>query len=417
VNRTLPYLAVLLTWLGLSPGSQAADRAVLELKDGDRIVLLGDDLIERNQKHGYLETSLTLLNPNKNLTFRNLGWSGDTVFGDARAGFGSRPDGFKHLKEHVVALKPTVILVGYGMSESFDGAAGLGAFTKGLNELLDVLSGTNATIVLLSPIPHEDLGRPLPDPTAHNAQLVLYREAMKQTAATRGVSYLDLGILEAGAGKAGGTKVTLTDDGIHLSAFGYWLADSRIASELTGNLGTGWTVRVRPDGTAEATNADTSQVRSSARGARFEVRDRTLPLVRSPLAEGSARPEWLKGEVRRLEFEGLEPGAYTLKIDGKAVATADAERWKSMELGKGPEFDQAQRLRSVINEKNLLYFHRWRPQNETYLFGFRKHEQGNNAREIPLFDPLVEAKEKEIATLRTPVSHVYELSRESEVGR
>jgi hypothetical protein len=34
-----------------------------------------------------------------------------------------------------------------------------------------------------------------------------------------------------------------------------------------------------------------------------------------------------------------------------------------------------------------------------------------------LFDPLVEAKEKEIATLRTPVSHVYELVLESEVGR
>jgi hypothetical protein len=43
-----------------------------------------------------------------------------------------------------------------------------------------------------------------------------------------------------------------------------------------------------------------------------------------------------------------------------------------------------------------LYFHRWRPQNETYLFGFRKHEQGKNGIEIPQFDPLVEAKEKAI---------------------
>ena len=65
----------------------------------------------------------------------------------------------------------------------------------------------------------------------------------------------------------------------------------------------------------------------------------------------------------------------------------------------------------------MLYFYRWRPQNETYLFGFRKHEQGNNAREIPQFDPLVEAKEKEIARLRRPVKHTYELVRESEVSK
>ena len=47
-------------------------------------------------------------------------------------------------------------------------------------------------------------------------------------------------------------------------------------------------------------------------------------------------------------------------------------------------------------EKNRLYFHRWRPENETYIFGFRKKEQGQNAVEIPQFDPLVAAKEAEI---------------------
>ena len=57
-------------------------------------------------------------------------------------------------------------------------------------------------------------------------------------------------------------------------------------------------------------------------------------------------------------------------------------------------------LTKAILEKNRLFFYRWRPQNETYLFGFRKHEQGNNGVEIPMFDPLVTGKEKEIAKLR-----------------
>jgi hypothetical protein len=47
-----------------------------------------------------------------------------------------------------------------------------------------------------------------------------------------------------------------------------------------------------------------------------------------------------------------------------------------------------------------LFFHRWRPANETYLFLFRKHEQGNNAKEIPQFDPIIEKREHEIEQLR-----------------
>ncbi len=50
--------------------------------------------------------------------------------------------------------------------------------------------------------------------------------------------------------------------------------------------------------------------------------------------------------------------------------------------------------------KDFLFFNRWRPQNETYLFGFRKHEQGQNAKEIPMFDPLIEQADKKIDELK-----------------
>jgi len=63
--------------------------------------------------------------------------------------------------------------------------------------------------------------------------------------------------------------------------------------------------------------------------------------------------------------------------------------------GAVPAADEA--LRALIVEKNRLFFHRWRPANETYLFGFRKHEQGRNAAEMPMFDPLVEKVERDIA--------------------
>ena len=106
----------------------------------------------------------------------------------------------------------------------------------------------------------------------------------------------------------------------------------------------------------------------------------------------------------------LAGGKYTLHVDGQAVATATAAEWSAgVTLRSGPEFEQAEKLRQAIVEKNQMYFHRWRPENETYLFGFRKGEQGQNAKEIPEFDPLIEKKEAEIAKLRVPVRHTYEL--------
>src|SRR4051794_36636452 len=98
----------------LGPILAGAAEAPLTLADGDRVVFLGNTLIEREQRSGYWETALVRHFPGKKIEFRNLGWSGDTVFGAARAGFGTTKDGFRHLKEHVLALKPTVILLGYG---------------------------------------------------------------------------------------------------------------------------------------------------------------------------------------------------------------------------------------------------------------------------------------------------------------
>jgi hypothetical protein len=57
-------------------------------------------------------------------------------------------------------------------------------------------------------------------------------------------------------------------------------------------------------------------------------------------------------------------------------------------------------LRQAVIAKNELFFHRWRPENETYLFGFRKHEQGKNAKEVAEFDPLVTRAEEEIEKIR-----------------
>ena len=109
------FLTVLLQLLAATPLLAAEP---FSLENGDRVVFVGNTLIQCEQRYGYWETALTSRYPDKNVTFRNLGWSGDSVFGDAQASFGKPSDGFNHLKEHVLSLKPTVIVIGYGGKRS-----------------------------------------------------------------------------------------------------------------------------------------------------------------------------------------------------------------------------------------------------------------------------------------------------------
>ena len=101
------------------------------LKDGDTVVLLGGTLIERDAHEGYIETALTLANPGKNIRFRNLGWSADTVKGESRGYF--NPDGYKDLLTKTAEAKPTVIILAYGSNAAWGGDEGLAAFEKDSN--------------------------------------------------------------------------------------------------------------------------------------------------------------------------------------------------------------------------------------------------------------------------------------------
>jgi len=371
------------------PPARAAD--AFPLVDGDRVVLVGSTLIEREQRYGYWETALTRRYPDKSITFRNLGWSGDTVFGDARAGFGSTADGFRQLKEHVLALKPTVLIIGYGTNESFAGPKGLPHFVKGLETLLDTFAPTKARIILLSPLKQENLGQPLPDPKEQNENLRLYADAIRDTAKKRDHLFVDL------YDQLGKEKKHLTDNGIHLTPWGYW----RSAPVLEDGLGlpTVADIKINPPPLTNDGNTITAH--------RSRVTAPMLPLPPQP-SDSVPSPLAAAGFVVRVK--GLSAEEYILNIDGKPVAQAPAKDWaKGVAISKGPDFERAERLRQTIIAKNRLYFYRWRPENVTYLFGFRKHEQGQNAREIPQFDPLIAEKEKEIAKLRVPVGHTYEL--------
>ena len=405
-------------WIWLSAVwccARVCPAAEFELHDGDEVVFVGNTFIERDQAYGYLETMLTARWPDRSITFRNLGWSGDTVWGEARAGFDRPEDGFRRLLQSVSEQRPTVIVLGYGLNESFAGEPGVPRFRQGLTALLEQFEKTDAAIVLLSPLPHAQSGLPYPDPESRNRDLRTYTDLIREIAEQRGHRFTDLFRRMESVMHAPGAR-RLSDNGIHLSEYGYWLLWFQAGREFGIKLGG----PVKPIGKSDSVSLESSlpakveNFSATPRGYRFDLTYPWLPNLQAPGVKVTAAGP----AGRYLLVRGLPPGSYHVEIDGTIVEASDFQLQASvlvpLPLGHAPEAGQVEELRRAIIQKNRLYFHRWRPQNETYLFGFRKHEQGQNAAEVPKFDPLVEELEAHIAKLRVPAKHTYEIVKQGE---
>ena len=395
--RVLSALLVLACLPG-NRGSLLGAADAVELKDGDRVVLLGNTLIERAQTYAYLETILASSNPGLRLTFRNLGWSGDNVFGHSRAVFDPAPRGFGKLLKQVSAAKPTVLMIGYGSNAAYEGEAGLPAFVAGYTRLLDSVSQAGARMVLLSPVRLKKKKPPLPDPAAQNRNLAIYAAAISKIAKERKLAFIDL-FTELRAGSPG---EELTNNGIHLNRLGYLKAGQVIAARMgSGGSPAEIVIDAAGPGLVSAGSARVQGVEKKGEGLRFKIERDRLP---SFSAAG--------GIQEILKVQGLRPGRYALRVDGNEVLQADAKAWGAgVGVSGGADFDRLEKIRKLAIEKNFFYFHRYRPANWPYIYGFRRHEQGRNAKEIPLFDPLIKEKEAAISELIKPVARSYELAR------
>ena len=93
------------------------------MRSGDTVLFYGNSLVERLGEHGELEALVQLAEVGKQLHFRSLAWTGDEV------GHRLRPEGYEeHLRALLQKWPAQCVVLGYGMNESFAGAAGLADF-------------------------------------------------------------------------------------------------------------------------------------------------------------------------------------------------------------------------------------------------------------------------------------------------
>ncbi len=397
----------------LTPQPAAAEDL---LRDGDRVVLLGGTFVERMQSTGFLETMLTAANPGKSLAFRNLGWSGDNVRGHSRAVFGKPDEGFNRLLKDFKQTNPTVAVVCYGANEANAGAGKLPQFKQDYNRLLDALTeaAPGVRLILVAPPHRENAGEPFPSQEDYNKTLDLFAAAIRDIAKERDVTFVDFRhpIQEQHTGSSSAGLDRLTSNGVHFTRYGYWRAAPAFAAKF-GVKPAGWDVTIDAKKVDHQAKGATVSSLALKDGVSFTTVDATLPHHAPP--EHSPRGAEMKLQQARLCVKGLPEGKYQLLVDGKPVVVATAAHWSDgVHFARSYSQQQLNELSAAVEEKNALFFHRHRPQNETYLFLFRKHEQGNNAVEIPQFDPLIEKVEARIAKLAQPKARQFTLQRVAE---
>lgn len=163
-----------------------------ELRDGDRVAIVGGTFVEREAQFGWIETALTASLNDRRILFRNMGWSGDTVWTDSRGVFDAPEVGYQRLLDLIKEFQPTVVLLAYGQNESFAGEAGLPAFVTQYEKLSSDVKAIGARLVYVTPLPFARPVAPLPDATGHNRLLADYSNAIRELAAKENAPVIDL---------------------------------------------------------------------------------------------------------------------------------------------------------------------------------------------------------------------------------
>lgn len=232
----------------------------LELKKGNNIVLIGNNLGSRMMKFGHFETELQLRYPDSLLIIRNMCDAGNTPGFRPHSSRNSpwafpgaeeyqtelgEPSGsighFETEDEWLSRLKADIIIAFFGYNESFQGKEGLENYKAELHAFVrhtlnQKYNGeTSPQLALVSPIAFEDLTAKmdLPNGVEENKNLAMYTQAMKEVAAADSVLFVDA--FEASGKWFKAEKEDLTADGFQLNAFGYQKLSKLLANRIFGH--------------------------------------------------------------------------------------------------------------------------------------------------------------------------------------
>ena len=296
-----------------APADPRAKPEALPLAKGQRFVFLGDSITHQGYWVEPLELMLMVSRPELDLEFFNAGVGGDSV-----------AQGLWRLDSEVIARKPDIVTVLFGMNDGRyvdHDARLLATFENDLDALVArIAKETKARIVVLGPTYFDDLPREgkLKRPF-YNDVLRKFEGAARRIAEAHKSCFVALnepmriGTTEL---RKADPKATLVPDGVHPEVAGGYAIASAIAAEL-------W----KDPPPVEITLTPTADG-----GNEHVVRIPRIAFPIPPEAKKVAQLSGLESRFNRFVLKGVGIGAgnRTLQVDGKPLGT-----WTASQLVEG----------------------------------------------------------------------------------
>ena len=419
--------------LGLLLGGTSVRAGSFFIHDGDRVVFLGDSITQQRLYTTYIEAYALSRHPSWKLTFRNAGWSSDTAWLRQRfhtnetllfASEETRQNEMIKravdfgLQRDVMPLKPTAVLVNYGMNDHYYQPFRpdiLRAYLHGQSEIARLLTANDARVAFLTPQPIEDK-RVDPDQDPRNQALRKFADGLRDVAAKSNAAFVDEFDPYMAAMLASRSSTIGRGDAIHPGPAGHTIMAWAIlkglgASSLVSSAALdGQTGRI-----VSAEACKISRVKVENGTIAFDRLDEALPMPIDVKADSALDlvPVLSDLDVYELKITGLATGQYEIQIDGETVATVSAgELADGWNLGRsaGAITAQTQSLLSLVFKKNDAYFNRWRSV-QLYLtpdwaMSVAELEKARQT-ELARLDKEIEDLEAAIDSARQPKSHRF----------
>lgn len=303
----------------------------------------------------YVMNYFTLRYPGADITFRNAGWGGD-----------SAPGGLGRLQRDVLALKPNVVSICFGMNDGGYGAfdrAGYEKYMTGMTGLVAELKKAGVKVVLLTPgcVHSSRLA-------SYNDTLALFAKGVKYLAARENLPVYDIRTLMLdiqNRALALDPKFTMIPDSVHPNNSGHAvMAYGLLKAMGCDEQPSGLKIDAR-NGSVRADRCKVSGLKISADSVSFTRTDAALPTSFDSDASATFAffPVVHELDYYPLSVVGLKAGNWKLAVQGIDVGTFSANDLATgvnLATMPGPWQTLGEKVNQISREQEELYFKRWR---------------------------------------------------------
>lgn len=398
---------------GPSPTSNPAE---FFLRDGDRVVFLGDSITQQRQYTNLIEAFALTRFPEWKLMFRNAGWGGDTAEG-----------ALKRLERDVLALQPTVVTINFGMNDAGyrpPDAERLKRYETSTAGLVQRLKESNIRVALFAAGAVDRERRR--DAFDYNDTLKVFRQAVVDLAAKEQVILADqftplleaMGKIKALPGDE--ESKVLIPDSVHPNWGGHLVMAYADLVALRAPADAVTAVIDVSASKSETVHCRIGDLRVQDGAVTFRRQDEVhpLPLPDAPQIAQTLRVAPILDRLSRctLSVKGLNTPAAELYIDDQKIGVFNAHELEAginlSALSSAVSAD-ARAVLDAVGRKNDLYFQRWREVQLWTVPDWLKDageviESRRQARLAEL-DKQIEEAERAIEAIRRPREHTFRI--------